>query len=468
MALTVEENERLTRVGPGTPGGEMMRRYWHPVAVTVALEENPVMPVRILGEDLTLFRDRSGKLGLVGQRCAHRLVDMRFGIPEDNGLRCPYHGWAYDSTGQCIETPLESPNSRLRERISIGGYPVEELGGLIWAYLGPDPVPLLPRWDLFVRSDGFRQIIAHQLPCNWLQAMENRGDHGHAIYLHGRLHQYALERQGRLTDDERPRYNATMKRQAERLARGAYERYRSIPNEFGMTKARLDFDQDESAASWNLGTNPILFPYQLAFGPQRQIRRSYQLGVPIDDTHTWHIAYSCFVFPEGVELPKQDSVPYAEVPLKDENGEYVLDYVLGQDMVAWYSQGEITDRSRETLASTDVCIEDYRALLASQIDKVERGEVPMNVFFDATQADRPELRIPGFAEDEISETSIVAGSAGQYYRGNYHKMSPAGWLYIEDDAERYCPDRDLIIAAYAKAEELGKQRAPQAEPAPTV
>ena len=467
MALTHSENERLTHVGPGTPGGELLRRYWHPVAPAADLDTNPVRPVRILGEDLTLFRDRSGRLGLVGQRCAHRLVDMRFGIPEENGLRCPYHGWCYDSTGQCIETPLESPNSRLKERVNIGGYPVEELGGLIWAYLGPDPAPLLPRWDLFVRSDGFRQIVAHQLPCNWLQAMENRGDHGHAIYLHGRLHLWALEREGRLTDDPQPRYNATMRRQAERLELGAYERYRSIPNEFGMTKARLDFDQDESAASWNVGTNPILFPYLLAFGPQKQIRRSYQMGVPIDDTHTWHISYSCFVFPEGVEVPKQTSVPYAEVPLKNEEGEYILDYVLGQDMVAWYSQGDITDRTKEVLASSDVCIEDYRALLAREIDKVERGEQPMNVFFDPQAAERPELRIPGFAEEELSENSIVSNSLGQYYRGNYHKMSPAGWLYIEDDAERYCPDREIILAAYARAEELAKERGLVKQPSTT-
>jgi 5,5'-dehydrodivanillate O-demethylase len=114
-----------------------MRRYWHPIAVATQLDTNPVRRVRILSEDLTLYRDRQGRLGLIGQRCPHRAVDLQFGIPEPEGLRCPYHGWMFDSTGQCIEQPLEPPDSTYKDRIRIAGYPVQELGGLIWAY--PDP-----------------------------------------------------------------------------------------------------------------------------------------------------------------------------------------------------------------------------------------------------------------------------------------------------------------------------------------
>jgi len=457
MAITPEENAKLTQVGPGTPGGELLRRYWHPVGITAKLDENPVQSVRILGEDLVLYRDRSNNLGLIGRHCGHRLVDMVFGIPEEKGLRCPYHGWCYDETGQCIETPLESPNSKLKDRVNIGGYPVEEMGGLIWGYLGPLPAPVLPKWDLFVRPDGFRQIYTHDLPCNWLQVMENRGDHGHAIYLHGRLFQYALERQGRLTDDPTGRYNAAMNTQYERLRRGAYERYRPIPNAYGMTKARMDFDQTEQDSSWTVGTNPILFPYQLAFGPFHQPRRAYQFGVPVDDTHTWHITYNCFVFPPEVEVPTQDVVPYVHIPLKDETGEYVLDYVLAQDMVAWYAQGEIADRSREQLGSSDICVIALREMLLEQMGKVERGEDPMNVFRNEADAWRPELNIPGFGEEEVPDENTVSHArVSQFYRGNYHKMSPAGWLYIEDDLERYSPDREFILDAFAKTEEIRK------------
>ena len=330
--LTQEENQLMTRVGPGTPGGELLRRYWHPIAASAQLLDNPVRSVRILSEDLTLFKDRKGRLGLIGQRCPHRMTDLKFGIPEEEGLRCCYHGWLFDGTGRCLEMPLEPPDTTFKEKVSIKAYPVQELGGLIWTYMGPEPAPLLPRWDLFVRPDGFRQIISHWLPCNWLQVMENRGDLDHGIYLHGRLFQYALERQGRLTDDPKARYNSTMTQQQARLDRGAYTKHRPIYNEFGFTKGRLDSDQTEDNPYWTIGMNPVIFPYQLVSGGtpggRVAIRRSYQIGVPIDDTTTWHFQYFCYVFPPGVEVPEQDGVPYTEVPLKDENGEYILDAVL--------------------------------------------------------------------------------------------------------------------------------------------
>ena len=197
--LTTAENEMLTRVGRGTPCGELMRRYWHPIVPTVQLEDDPVRKVRILGEDLVLFRDRSGDLGLIEPRCPHRAMHMAFGIPEEAGLRCPYHGWLFDGTGQCLEQPLAPPDSTFKDRVRIAAYRVQEMGGLVWAYLGPEPVPLLPRLDLCEQEHGLRQTVGHMLPCNWLQDMENRGDQHHAIYLHGRLFQYALEQQGRLT-----------------------------------------------------------------------------------------------------------------------------------------------------------------------------------------------------------------------------------------------------------------------------
>src|SRR5919201_300587 len=157
--LKPEENERLTRVGPGTPMGDLLRRYWQPIAVTGELANNPVKPVRILGEDLTLFRARGGHLGLIGQRCAHRLVDLRCGIPTQDGLKCAYHGWTYDPTGQCIDQPAESPEHRFKERVRLRSYPVQELGGLVWAYLGPQPPPLIPRWFPLVAESACSRLI---------------------------------------------------------------------------------------------------------------------------------------------------------------------------------------------------------------------------------------------------------------------------------------------------------------------
>jgi 5,5'-dehydrodivanillate O-demethylase oxygenase subunit len=459
--LTREQNEYLTRVGPGTPCGELMRRYWHPIYPAAKLRDNPVAKVRILCEDLVLFRDRSGKLGLVQERCPHRRTSLSVGVPEKEGLRCCYHGWLFDAEGHCLEQPLERPGSDFKNEIRIKAYPVEEMGGLIWAYLGPKPTPLLPRWDLFIRARGFRQMVGHQLPCNWLQVMENRGDLGHAVYLHGRLFQYALERLGRLTDDPKARYNATMITQRDMMARGVNIRYRPIFNQFGFTKGSLSSDQKEDARSWTVGVNPILFPYLLAFGPEEgddRIRRTYQFGVPIDDTHTWHINYFCYVCPPGVDMPSQEFVPYAEVPLKDENGAYRLDYVLGQDMVAWTEQDEIADRSQENLGTSDTLVVSYRNLLKQEIDRVQAGQEPMNVFRDPATINSPELTIPGAqGEAPIRNTSYRNAVA---YRENYHKASKGGWLYIDDDADRFCPDRAVIVELFRKSEAV---RAAQTE-----
>lgn len=451
--LTQEENEMLSRVGAGTPCGELLRRYWHPVAAAAELAENPVRKVKILGEELVLFKDRSGKLGLISSRCAHRAIHLQFGIPEETGLRCPYHGWLYDGAGRCLEQPLEPPESSFKDKIRLKAYPVQEMGGLVWTYLGPQPAPLLPRWDLFVRTDGFRQIIGHMLPCNWFQVMENRGDLGHAVYLHGRLFQYSLERQGRLIDDPRRRFNSTMAQQADRLRRGVYTMYRPLYNRFGFTKGFRDSNQSEAIPSWQKGMNPVLFPYLLHSGPGDGIRQVYQMGVPLDDTTTWHISYHCYVFPEEI-LPAQNRVSYAEVPLKDEKGEYILDYVLGQDMVSWYAQGEITDRTQEHLAVSDECVIAYRKLLREQIEVVRSGGEPLNVFRDP--AENVHLKPPVPAANEMR--------GGQFYRANYHKAGGA-WSYMDDDVDRYCPDKNLIIELFRKAEELKEKKAEKAEPA---
>jgi len=458
--LTEADNKMMTKVGPGTPGGELLRRYWHPVAAAQQLDDDPVVAVRILSEDLVLFRDRHEKMGLVGKRCPHRMMNLRFGIPEEDGLRCPYHGWMFDTSGACIEQPLEPPDSTFKNRVSIPAYPVQELGGLIWAYLGPEPAPLLPRWDLFVKPHGFRQIVGHELPCNWLQVMENRGDLGHAIYLHGRLFQYALEKQGRLTDDPNARYNGAMAAQNDRMARGVYPMYRPLLNQFGLTKGNLDSDKPEDEPSWSIGSNPILFPYLLAFGPGRKtIRQTYQLGVPVDDTHTWHIQYFCYMFPDEVVVPKQESIPYVQVPLQDDSGAYILDNVLAQDMVAWYGQGEIADRTQEHLGVSDSCVIAYRQMLRDQIQTVHDGGEPMNVFRDRADIESPELALDPLGIDGMALiNSGRVDTAASFYRSNFHKVSKGGWLYLDDDVDRYCPDRSTIIELYRQTNDLGESR----------
>jgi 5,5'-dehydrodivanillate O-demethylase len=194
--LTQEANERYTQVGPGTPCGELMRRYWHPIAARSELNEGYTLPVRLLGEDLVLYRDRSGTLGLIGSQCPHRKMGMVYGVPEEHGLRCAYHGWLYDETGRCLEMPYEDaedPSGAFRDKVTIASYPVEVLGGLVWAYLGPQPAPLLPRWDWLVMENVVRDIAHSELPCNWLQGQENSLDPVHVEWLHGSFSNFVEE-----------------------------------------------------------------------------------------------------------------------------------------------------------------------------------------------------------------------------------------------------------------------------------
>jgi 5,5'-dehydrodivanillate O-demethylase len=375
MTLSVELNEKLTRVGPGTPCGELMRRYWHPVASVVELDHNPTKRVRLLCEDLVLYRDRSGRCGLIDNLCAHRRVDLFYGIPEQEGLRCPYHGWMYDQTGQCIEQPFEetaNSSARFKDRVKMKGYPVQELGGLLWAYVGPEPAPLLPRWEPMVRDNSLRDLGWTMLPCNWLQAQENSLDPVHTEWLHGALTDYALERQGK---PARP----------VEMRRGTGGQHRKIGFdvfEHGIIKRRVTNSETEDDPDWKNG-HPILFPNILVVGSWDAA--NIQIRVPVDDTHTMHYYY--IVHTPGVPVPPQSGPVVYPIPLADvdESGAppwQLLDTAPGQDMMAWWTQGPIARRELERLGVSDEGIILLRKLLEQNIDKVARGEDPMNTFRD--------------------------------------------------------------------------------------
>jgi 5,5'-dehydrodivanillate O-demethylase len=167
--LTEEVNDRYSRVGAGTPTGELMRRYWHPIAAVSQMKDKATKKVRLLGEDLILYKDRSGDFGLIEPHCAHRRMNMIYGIPQEHGLRCPYHGWLYDETGQCMEQPYEEtedPDGRFKDKIKMKAYPVEQKAGLLFAYMGPEPAPLLPNWDVYAADGMLRDIGYAELSCN--------------------------------------------------------------------------------------------------------------------------------------------------------------------------------------------------------------------------------------------------------------------------------------------------------------
>jgi 5,5'-dehydrodivanillate O-demethylase oxygenase subunit len=179
-----EDNLRLTQTARGTPMGELLRRYWWPIGVSAHLRDKPTF-VRLLGEDLVLYRLPSGAAAALGARCPHRGANLCLGHVDKRGLRCRYHGWLYDADGNVLETPGE--NSDLKSRVHQTSYPIEELGGLIFAYLGPQPQPLLPRYD-FLAADEERQVrINGFAECNWLQCVENGMDPIHVSFLHSDL-----------------------------------------------------------------------------------------------------------------------------------------------------------------------------------------------------------------------------------------------------------------------------------------
>ena len=173
--LTPEENELLTRVGPGTPMGELLRRYWHPVAMSDQMHDRWTKRVRIMGEDLVLFKDRTGRLGLIAEACPHRRASFAYGIPTAEGIRCPYHGWMFDGSGRCLEQPNEPEGSTFKDKVATTAYPVQELGGLVWAYLGPLPAPLLPAHRRLRRRAGGAHGLGH---AHRLQLAADHGELG--------------------------------------------------------------------------------------------------------------------------------------------------------------------------------------------------------------------------------------------------------------------------------------------------
>jgi 5,5'-dehydrodivanillate O-demethylase oxygenase subunit len=396
--LSVDENEMLTKVDAGTPVGELMRRYWHPVATSQEIKENPVKAVRLLGESLTLFQDRQGRLGLIDQRCAHRRVDLKYGIPENEGLRCPYHGWLYDRTGQCLEQPAETQKTTFKNTVKLKAYSVQELGGLVWAYIGPQPAPLLPRWDLFVLDGVFRQIGTTLLPCNWLQCQENAVDTVHTSYAHGLFGLYAIERRG-ITDPRKIKSFQRISRPHKEIA------FDYVP--FGIQKRRLVVGDSEDNERWRIG-HPMIFPNYVRIGQPGYAE--FQIRVPMDDTHTWHLGYQVFFPGPDVDVPKQDPVPAYEVPIQD-----LPDFVLGQDLLCWVAQGEILDRSKERLGESDRGLVMFRNMLKEQIKIVQEGGDPMNTFRDPAKNERIDVSM----EDRGGVDAYEKGGVRYMNQGTY-------------------------------------------------
>jgi len=356
--LSEDHNRLLTRVGPGTPMGDLLRRYWQPIAGESEFETMDTKAVRLMGEDLVLYKDHGGAFGLVDRHCPHRRADMSYGMVEACGLRCSYHGWLFDRDGACLDQPYEetaNPAGRYKERVTIKAYPVRALGGLLWTYMGPAPAPELPDWEPFSWPNGFRQIVISELPCNWLQGQENSIDPIHFEWMHAN---WSVRLRGQ---------------------KGPYgPRHLKIDFrefDYGYTYNRIREDTDEHHPLWTVG-RACLWPNGMFTGDHFEYR------VPVDDTHMLSVAWFFTRVPRDSEPYVQDSIPTWHGPIRDAGGRWITSHVMNQDFVAWIGQGAISDRTQEHLGVSDKGVAIMRRQFLRDIERVRRGEDPKAILRD--------------------------------------------------------------------------------------
>ncbi|GAB5458341.1 MAG: aromatic ring-hydroxylating dioxygenase subunit alpha [Henriciella sp.] len=349
--MSAEENQRFTQVGPGTPMGELLRRYWHPIAAISELKHSRVKPVRLLGEDLVLYRAKNNEFGLIDRQCPHRRADLSYGIVEECGLRCSYHGWMFDHNGKCLEQPYEDvarPAAKFKDKTEIKAYPVQTLAGMVFAYLGPLPAPLLPNWEPFNWKNGFQQIVFADIPCNWFQCQENSCDPVHFEWMHRNW-------ASRLSNDEAKYGPKHLELKFEEF-------------EFGHLYMRIREDTDQSSEHWTIGT-ASLFPNAFFLGDHIEWR------VPVDDYNTLSVTWAFSPTPKENHPFVQDEIPSWKGPIKDpETGKWITSHVMNQDIVAWVGQGVIADRTKEHLGASDKGITMMRKVFRENLKLVEAGD----------------------------------------------------------------------------------------------
>ena len=374
------EDGELTHVGPGTPCGEFMRRFWQPVTMSSELKNQP-LPVRVLGEDLVLFRKPDGALGLLHRHCAHRRASLEFGRIEKRGIRCCYHGWLYDVDGTILETPAEPASSPIKDKVCLGAYPVHEFMGLMFAYLGPpDEKPEFPIYDSFNFANDKVVPYAQPYPCNWLQVAENSMDHTHVEYLHSTISgvQFfdAWAKKTTLVYEKRPIgiYYAYTRRVGDMIWVGSEDIV--LPN---FTQAGSIFTMDAKTQKY--------------FG-----RNSFtRWVVPIDDTNTRVMALTHFndrSDPFKEEYLTKESLERIEIGVPMDRP-YEERQRLPGDLEAIGSQGPINIHAKEHLGTSDRGVAMYRTRLRQAIRSLQKGERPLQ---PAASGDAP---LPTYAGDSV-------------------------------------------------------------------
>ena len=388
--LRKEQNDLLTQTGPGTPGGAFFRSYWLPALLAEELPSNDCPPVRVklLSERLLAWRDSQGRYGLMDEFCAHRGVSLWFGRNEEAGLRCPYHGWKYDITGQCIDVPSEPADSGYCQRIKLKSYPLIERGGILWTYMGPpDKQPPLPEYEIVHVRPQQRFVAKRLQECNWLQALEGGIDSSHVSWLH----------RGELNTDP--------------LFKG------SRGNQYNLNDSRPVFEVVENPGGLYIGVRrnaennnyywritSWVMPSYTMIPPRGNHPVHGHFWVPIDDENCWAWSFDYHSTRDLTETEVQAMqdgkgiyvkfVPGSYRPLQNKDNDYLIDreaqkagrYYSGvegiamQDASLQESMGPVVDRTKENLVSTDngIIMARHRMLKAVKA-LMDKGTVPPGV-----------------------------------------------------------------------------------------
>jgi phenylpropionate dioxygenase-like ring-hydroxylating dioxygenase large terminal subunit len=399
--MSAEQNDLITRTAPGTPAGTLLRRYWQPAALVDELAGNrPVKPVRLLSENLVLFRDEQGRHGLLDRACPHRGTDLAYGRLEDGGLRCAFHGWLFDVTGQCLETPAEPAGSRMCQNIRQKAYPVVERSGILFAYLGPGEPPAFPHFDCFTAPDSHTFAFKGMIDCNWLQSLEVGIDPAHTSFLHRFFHdEDPKQGYGKLFRDHSIDSDMPMTRIMREFPRPRIE---VEPTDYGIRVITL---RGISERSTHVRVTNLVFPNAFVIPMSSEITIA-QWHVPIDDTrHYWYAIFTSFGAPVNRDEMRRQRLELYElpdyVPRKNKNNDYGFDPheqahetytgmgadINVHDQWACESMGQIQDRTKEHLGQSDKAISAYRRILRTAIEQAGNGGRPLMVL-DAESAAR--------------------------------------------------------------------------------
>jgi phthalate 4,5-dioxygenase len=442
--LSAEQNQRLTEVGPKTPGGNLLRAYWQPIALLdefdsqldIEMAQRPVKPVRLLGQDLVLFRDDAGRFGLLDRDCPHRGADLSYGRREPEGLRCPFHGWMFDVTGRCVETPGEPQGSKLCDRIQQRSYPVVEKNGILFAYLGPvnqgQAVPAFAALDCFVAPSSHVFAFKGLLECNWVQALEVGIDPAHASFLHRFFQDEALEQSyGRQFRGASAGTDIPMTRLLREFVSPKIEVEATA---YGM---RLTALRELNSEQVHVRVTHQLFPQAFVIPLSAEVTIT-QWHVPIDDQRSyWYALFTSFTEPIDKQqmrdqrlalyslpdykprLGKHNRYGFSATEQADQTFTGMGSDINVHDQWAVESPGAIQDRTREHLGTTDKAIIAFRRQLFKAMEAVETNAVPPMVL---SEVQAGEIRGPATI-DTIAST----------------KNWQQDWLSVDADRRSRCP-----------------------------